>query len=181
MSVPKAVKIVVGGVVAAGAVGAAYLLYKMIKDEYSFVSEQDVDLSLLPAPMLEEIFESDDSSYREKLDRAKDLVKNGTEKFSHDFAAFLAFAALEEFLRNMISGLGLTIRKKLTGIVDACIRLRSGSGSPIITEADYLTLKYVTQNIRNPLVHGQIYKKDEVPAAIEFIDYFIDRYEPIAA
>jgi hypothetical protein len=173
----KIASVVLGG---AALAGAAYLIYRVLKEQYSFVEEQQVDLRLLPVPVLEEAFESE-TTYREKLDRARYLVHYGKEKYSTDFAAFLAFAALEEFLRNLIRRFGVNLKTKLTGIVDACRRLRSVNGAYVINREDYDRLNALTKNIRNPLVHGEIYKKEEVPGAIEFIDDFMQRYEPIVA
>ena len=177
MDSKKIATVLFGGVAVAG---ATYLIYKLVKGKYSFVEEQQVNIYLLPAPVLEEAF-ANETPYRAKLDRARYLLHYGKEKYSTDFAAFLAFAALEDFLRNMIQRFGINLKTKLSGIVDACKRLRNGSGYPIITREDYNRLNSLTQSIRNPLVHGENYKVDEVPGAIDFIDEFIQRYDPIAA
>jgi hypothetical protein len=177
VALSKKIKIIVGGAIAAG---AALLLYSALKRKYAFVEEQSIDLMLLPAPALKEAVD-DRSTFHEKMEKARWLLNNGEEKHSTDLAAFLAFVALEEFLRSLISRLGVNLKTRLSGIVDACKRLRSVNGEPVISREDYDQLNTLTANIRNPLVHGEVYKKDEVPAAVEFIGSFIQRYESAAA
>jgi hypothetical protein len=169
----KIAAVLLGG---AAVAGAAYLLYRVIKEEYSFVEEQGLDLKLLPEPVLEEVVEGA-TSYRSKMDRALFLIQNENEKFSMDVAAFLAFASLEEFLRNILNKFGVKLKSRLAGIVDACKRLRSLGGKAIIAREDYDRIKELTKNLRNPVFHGEVYKKEEVPDAVNFINEFITRYE----
>lgn len=177
MSGKKIAATILGGVAVAG---AALLIYKLLKNRYSFVEEQNINLELLPPSVLEDTLD-EDATYRSKLECAKVLLENKEQEHAVDCAGFLAFAALEDFLRSLFGRFDVNLKSKLRGIKDACIRLRSIRGKALISSEDFSRLKEITQTVRNPIVHGEQYCRDKVPEAVSYIDDFITRYEQAPA
>lgn len=177
MNEKKIAATILGGVALAG---AAFLIYELLKKRYAFIEEQKLNLELLPPSVLEDALDQN-ATYRSKLESAKGLLENQEQEHSVDCAGFLAFAALEDFLRRLFGRFNVNLKSKLLGIIDACGRLRSIRGKALISSDDFSRLKEITKTVRNPIVHGEQYCRDKVPEAVCYIEDFITRYEQAPA
>ena len=157
-------------------IGLGAILYYLISKRHKFLSNQNVDYEDCSRQMLAAIATIPrDLSPQNRLIIAHQYLLRG-DPISRDISIFLGFTALETHIGEAIDSRKPGMSEQARGIVEKAAWYKDIQG---INEEDRSKLKKYTVEIRNPLMHGQVYRGELAGEFLDFCDHII--YSKIAA
>ena len=152
------------------AIGSIYLIYHYLKNNYGFITEQQLKLEDLPKELIQNIviYELELTEFK-KLELIKEYLYVNQDHHA-DLAGFLLCTTLENSLKKWMQKIDLRIKR--SGLIPIMKALRS---IDIVTREEYENIKYFTEEVRNNLMHGDKYNRSILKNSFLCIDSFIRR------
>ena len=157
-------------------IGLGALIYHFMKRRHEFLVEQEIDYENMAKPMLTAIASfPNDLTPQNRLYIAHHYVQRG-DPISRDISIFFGFTALESHLSQAIDAKKPGKSEQAKGIVEKAAWYKDIDG---ISEEERSKIKHYTISMRNPLMHGQVYRGELAGEFLEFCEQII--YSKVAA
>lgn len=148
--------------------GISALAYQLLSRRYSVLKAQDVVPENFEKATLEKfLIEDKNHDNSQRLRRACKLTREDT-----DLGGFLAFTTFERHLRSICKAVFPKMPKD-RGLLNLVKKLRSAE---ILTREHYEKIKFYICDVRNPLIHSEVYCPEKLKDSLTFIRDFMDEF-----